>query len=128
MIRVKRVYDPAAATDGRRFLVDQLWPRGLKKETANFDWWAKDVSPSKELRNWFGHEPPKWTEFRRRYFAELNKKPETWEPLLKAAQKEDITLLFSARDTEHNNAVALKTFLEKRLRKTAAKDCGMIAA
>ena len=116
MIRIKRVYDPVAGGDGRRFLVDHLWPRGLTKEKVNLEGWLKAVSPSNELRHWFGHDPAKWREFQRRYFAELKKKPEAWQSLLKAAQEDDITLLFSARDTEHNNAVALKTFLEKRLR------------
>ena len=116
MIRVKRVYELPAAIDGMRFLVDHLWPRGLKKEAVQVKSWIKAVSPSNELRDWFGHEPAKWKEFQRRYFAELDQKPETWQPLLEAAEESDITLVFSARDKEHNNAVALKSFLEKRLK------------
>ncbi len=116
MISVKRVYEPPAASDGTRFLVDHLWPRGLKKEAVKVKSWIKAVSPSNELRHWFGHEPAKWKEFQRRYFAELDQKPETWQPLLEAAQEGHITLVFSARDEEHNNAVALKSYLEKRLR------------
>jgi uncharacterized protein YeaO (DUF488 family) len=116
MIGVKRVYEPPAASDGTRFLVDHLWPRGLKKEAVKVKSWVKAVSPSNELRHWFGHEPAKWKEFQRRYFAELDQKPETWKPLLEAAQQGDITLVFSARDEEHNNAVALKSYLEKRLK------------
>src|SRR3954465_4541027 len=115
MIRLKRVYEPPEESDGTRLLVDHLWPRGVKKEDVNVKSWIKAVSPSNELRHWFGHDPTKWKEFQRRYFAELDKKPETWRPLLEAAREEDITLVFSARDEEHNNAVALKSYLEKRL-------------
>jgi uncharacterized protein YeaO (DUF488 family) len=115
MIRVKRVYEPPEKTDGVRFLVDHLWPRGLKKEALHVERWIKSVSPSNELRSWFGHEPAKWKEFQRRYFAELNEKPETWAVLLEAAREKEITLVYSARDTEHNNAVALKSYLEKKL-------------
>ena len=114
MIRLKRVYEPPAASDGTRFLVDHLWPRGLKKGEVKVKSWIKGVSPSNELRHWFGHEPAKWKEFQRRYFAELDKQPKAWHPLLKAAQEGDIALAFSARDEEHNNAVALKNYLEKR--------------
>jgi uncharacterized protein YeaO (DUF488 family) len=115
MIRVKRVYEPPEKTDGVRFLVDHLWPRGLKKEALRVEGWIKSVSPSNELRSWFGHEPAKWKEFQRRYFAELNEKPKTWAALLEAAREKDITLVYSARNTEHNNAVALKSYLEKKL-------------
>lgn len=117
MIRVKRVYEPPARTDGVRFLVDHLWPRGLKKEAVKVERWIKLVSPSSELRSWFGHEPAKWQEFKRRYFAELNQRPEAWAPLLDFARTKDVTLVFSARDVEHNNAVALKSYLEKKLAK-----------
>lgn len=116
MIGAKRVYEPPAPNDRKRFLVDHLWPRGLKKEAVQVKSWIKAVSPSNELRHWFGHDPAKWKEFQRRYFAELDQKPETWQPLLEAAKEGDITLVFSARDEEHNNAVALKSFLEKRLK------------
>jgi uncharacterized protein YeaO (DUF488 family) len=114
MIRVKRVYEPAAPNDGVRFLVDHLWPRGMKKETVKLDGWLRDVSPSNELRKWFGHDPAKWDEFQRRYFAELDRKPDTWQPLLQPPRQGNVTLVFSARDEEHNNAVALKNYLEKR--------------
>ena len=117
MIRVKRAYESPAATDGVRFLVDHLWPRGLKKEKLKVKSWIKDVSPSNELRNWFGHDPAKWEEFQRRYSVELDQKPETWEPLLQAVREGDVTLVFSARDEEHNNAVALKSYLENRLKR-----------
>jgi uncharacterized protein YeaO (DUF488 family) len=115
MIRIKRVYDPADKIDGARFLVDHLWPRGVKKEALHVERWVKDVSPSDRLRNWFAHDPAKWKEFQRRYFAELNEKPQAWQPLLEAAQAGGITLVYSARDTEHNNALALKTYLAKKL-------------
>lgn len=114
MIRVKRVYEAPDSSDGRRFLVDHLWPRGLKKEAVKVESWVKSVSPSNGLRDWFGHEPARWNGFQRRYFAELDQRPEGWQPLLKAAAEGDITLVFSARDTEHNNAVALREYLEQR--------------
>jgi len=114
MIRVKRVYDPAGQEDGLRFLADRLWPRGMKKESLKLDGWLKDIAPSDELRRWFGHDPEKWAEFCRRYEAELGEKSETWRPLLETARNKDVTLLFGAHDLEHNNAVALKAFLEAR--------------
>jgi uncharacterized protein YeaO (DUF488 family) len=115
MIRVKRVYEPASPQDGARFLVDRLWPRGIKKEAVAAGAWLKEVAPSNELRHWYGHEPDKWEEFQRRYAAELESRPESWQPLLAAARQGPVTLLFSARNTDLNNAVALKVFLEKRL-------------
>jgi uncharacterized protein YeaO (DUF488 family) len=115
MIRTKRVYNSAKRSDGTRFLVDHLWPRGLKKEAVQVEQWIKEVSPSNDLRNWFGHEPAKWKGFQSRYFAELDEKPETWKTLLEAARVKDVTLVFSAHDTEHNNAVALQKYLERKL-------------
>lgn len=115
MIKVKRVYDPPSKEDGKRYLVDRLWPRGIKKEALQLEGWLKEVAPSDELRQWFGHDPAKWEAFQRRYFAELEAKPEVWRPLLEAARTGTITLLFSARDEQHNNAVALKAFLEQFL-------------
>ena len=115
MIRTKRVYDLAEPSDGARFLVDHLWPRGLKKEALQVEQWIKLVSPSNRLRDWFGHEPAKWKEFQRRYFAELDETPDAWKTLLEAARVKDVTLVFSARDTEHNNAVALRNYLEGKL-------------
>src|SRR5689334_660228 len=108
MIQVKRVYDPREPSDGARFLVERLWPRGLKREALHLDGWLKDAAPSDELRHWFSHDPAKWEEFRRRYFAELRSKPEALEPLRQAAREGNVVLLYSARDTEHNNAVALQ--------------------
>jgi len=115
MIRTKRIYEPPAPEDGKRLLVDRLWPRGVKKEALRLDAWLKDAAPSEELRRWFGHDPAKWEEFKRRYFAELEARPEVWRPLLEACREGKVTLVFSARDDKHNNAVALKTFLEGKL-------------
>jgi uncharacterized protein YeaO (DUF488 family) len=116
MIKVKRAYEPAEKSDGTRFLVDKLWPRGLKKEALHMQSWIKDVAPSDKLRRWFVHDPARWKEFHRRYFAELDKNQEAWKPLLAAARKGDITLVYSAKDTEHNNAIALQAYLEKKLK------------
>jgi len=116
MIRVKRVYERAQPDDRARFLVERLWPRGMKKEALKMEAWVKEVAPSQQLRKWFGHAPAKWAEFQRRYVAELEQRPESWEQLVAAARKGPVTLLYSARDTERNSAVLLKSFLEKRLR------------
>lgn len=117
MIRVKRVYEKPTKIDGTRFLVDRLWPRGISKETLHLDDWLKDVAPSDSLRRRFGHDPKKWQGFRRRYFAELDTKSEAWRPLFEAVRKGDATLLYSAKDTERNNAVALRDYLLKKLGK-----------
>jgi uncharacterized protein YeaO (DUF488 family) len=115
MIRVKRVYEPLAPDDGARFLVDRLWPRGVKREMLRLDGWLTDAAPSDALRHWFSHDPARWNEFCERYFAELDSKPTAWQPLVEAARLADITLLYSARDTQHNNAVALKVYLDRRI-------------
>jgi len=115
VIRIKRVYDPPEPGDGSRFLVDRLWPRGMKKEALRMDGWLKEVAPSDELRRWFGHDPTKWEEFCRRYAVELEANSQAWRLLLEMARKQDITLLYSAHDIEHNNAAAIRTFLEIRL-------------
>lgn len=115
MIRVKRVYDPAAQDDGLRILVERLWPRGVKKEDAKLDDWLKEVAPSTELRKWFSHDPAKWIEFQRRYRVELDKNTEAWQTLFDLAKKSDVTLLFSSHDAEHNNVLALKSYLEDQL-------------
>ena len=115
MITVKRIYDPSSPADGKRYLVDRVWPRGVSKDKAALDGWFKDIAPSTQLREWFHHEPKKWEEFRRRYREELAA-PEAAElaaRLRREASQETVTLLFAAKDTLHNNAVALKDFLEK---------------
>src|SRR5438045_2456350 len=104
MIRTKRAYEKPAAEDGRRYLVERLWPRGVKKSSLSIEAWLKEVAPSADLRHWFNHDPAKWQEFRRKYFAELDAHPETWAPLLEAARRGPVTLVYSARDAEHNNA------------------------
>lgn len=114
MISTKRAYDPPQSDDGLRILVDRLWPRGIKKEDLLIDDWIKDISPSNELRQWFAHEPAKWTQFVERYFKELDAKKACWEPLLKKAKRHRVTLVYGAKDMEHNNAVALKQYLESK--------------
>ena len=116
MIRTKRVYEPFQADDGARYLVERLWPRGIKKESLITDQWVKDVAPSAGLRNWFKHDPARWEEFQRRYRAELDANPAAWKPLLEAARQGNITLLYSARDVEHNSALLLKSYLEARMK------------
>jgi uncharacterized protein YeaO (DUF488 family) len=116
MVTTQRVYDKQKTKKGRQFLVERLWPRGVKKEALAIDGWLKQVAPSTGLRQWFSHDPKKWPEFRRRYFAELDKEPEAWKPLVEAARHGDVSLLYSSRDMEHNNAVALKDYVEKHVR------------
>lgn len=111
-IAVKRVYEPAAAGDGQRVLVDRLWPRGVKKEDAHLDLWLKDVAPSDELRKWFGHDPDRWAEFRKRYREELKAKAAAIEELRALLAKGKVTLLFGAHDERHNNAVVLAEYLQ----------------
>lgn len=114
-IQMKRAYDPPAAEDGERYLVDRLWPRGIKREALHLDGWLKEIAPSDELRKWFGHDPARWEEFRRRYDQELDANFEIWQPLLEIAQRGVVTLVYSAKDREHNQAVALKEYLENKL-------------
>lgn len=114
MIQIKRVYEPVAKEDGKRFLIERLWPRGIKKEALHMTAWIKDAAPTKELREWFSHDPAKWKEFQRRYRAELKKLPDALRPLLEAAHDGHVTLLFSSHDTEHNNAVVLRDFLAEQ--------------
>ena len=111
MIKLKRVYEPSEPADGARFLVERLWPRGMKKQSLDMEAWLKDVAPSDNLRRWFAHDPRKWGEFQERYFAELDTRREALLPIIEAAGSGDVTLLYSARDTEHNNAVALKKYI-----------------
>lgn len=111
MFRIKRTYDSPSREDGRRILVERLWPRGMKKEALAADGWRKEVAPSTELRQWFGHRVERWEEFRRRYRAELDANPSAWAPLADAGARGTVTLLFSARDVEHNGAVVLREYL-----------------
>ena len=112
MLALKRAYERAAPEDGARFLVERLWPRGIKKTDLQIEAWLRDVAPSDALRRWFAHDPKKWPEFRRRYFTELDIHPEAWERIRSAARHGRVTLVYSAHDTEHNNAVALKEYLQ----------------
>ena len=115
MIQLKRVYDKREPHDGTRFLVERLWPRGVRKADVHIDGWQKEVGPSDHLRKWFSHDPAKWAEFQHKYFAELEQRPEAYQPILEAAERGTVTLLYSSHDTEHNNAVALKSYLEAKL-------------
>jgi uncharacterized protein YeaO (DUF488 family) len=114
-IDLKRAYDPPAKSDGRRILVDRIWPRGIAKDHLQIDAWLKDLAPSTELRKWFGHDPTKWDEFRKRYARELEQHADALEELVEKARAGHVTLVFSAKDTERNNAAALKEHLERRL-------------
>jgi uncharacterized protein YeaO (DUF488 family) len=117
MLKTKRVYENAESSDGARFLVDRLWPRGIKKDKLKMKAWLKDIAPSPALRKWFAHDPRKWQEFQRRYRAELEANAEAWKPIVEAAKAGNVTVLYSARDTEHNSAIVLKTFLEEQMKK-----------
>jgi uncharacterized protein YeaO (DUF488 family) len=110
-IRIKRVYEAVVPEDGERYLVDRLWPRGIKKEALACAGWLKDAAPSDTLRRWFGHDPARWAEFRRKYRAELELRPEALQPLREAAERGPVTLLYSARDEAHNQAVVLRELL-----------------
>jgi uncharacterized protein YeaO (DUF488 family) len=116
MIQVKRAYEQPSKDDGERFLVERLWPRGVKKQNLRVEAWLKDVAPSSELRQWFQHDPAKWDEFRRRYFHDLEQHSEAWQSLVARARRGRVTLVYSAHDTEHNNAIALKEFLERKMK------------
>jgi len=110
--QVKRAYDRPDPKDGPRVLVDRLWPRGVRKEDAAIDLWAKEMAPSKDLREWFGHDPDKWDGFKDRYFKELRRNPSPWRALLEKARHGRVTLVYAAKDEDHNNAVALLEFLQ----------------
>jgi uncharacterized protein YeaO (DUF488 family) len=111
MVRIKRIYDPPAPEDGKRILVDRLWPRGLSKDAARIDEWLKEIAPSDELRKWFGHDPARWEEFRKRYRGELKAHDELLNRLRDETLKGTVTFLFAAKDTEQNNAAVLKEML-----------------
>lgn len=117
MLKLKRAYDPVSRTDGMRVLVERLWPRGLSKAKLHLDAWLKEVGPTTALRRWFGHDPKKWSQFRTRYFRELDSRPESWQPILSAARRRTVTLVYSSHDEEHNNAVALKEYLQDKGRR-----------
>lgn len=112
-MKLKRVYDPPAASDGTRVLVDRVWPRGVSKADAKIDHWLKDIAPSTALRKWFGHDPAKWAEFKKRYIAELKKNPDAVAELRKLVRKGTVTLVYGAKDPDHNQAVVLKSYLRR---------------
>lgn len=112
-VNLKRVYEKPAKEDGIRVLVDRLWPRGLTKQKAKIDLWLKDIAPSNELRKWFGHDPEKWKEFRKRYQKELKENKEQIEILKEQQKKGTVTLVYAARDQEHNEAIVLKELFSK---------------
>lgn len=112
MIKIKRVYDPPSKDDGKRVLVDRLWPRGLSKEDAQAEEWIRDIAPSDELRRWFSHDPSRWADFRKKYKDELKTKLELLDRLRNEAEKRTLTLLFGAKDAKQNNAAVLKEVLE----------------
>jgi len=112
-VKLKRAYDTAARSDGHRILVDRLWPRGISRDDLRITDWIKDVAPSAELRAWFDHEPARWPEFKRRYFRELDRRCDRLAPLVEKSHAGTVTLVFGAKDAEHNNAVALKEYLER---------------
>lgn len=114
-VRVRRIYEPPTPDDGRRILVDRLWPRGVSKERAKLDAWIRDVAPSTELRRWFGHDASRWEEFVHRYQAELAANPAGVQELIDAAGRGPVTLLYAARDEQHNEAVVLQQLLQQRL-------------
>jgi uncharacterized protein YeaO (DUF488 family) len=118
-IRVERAYAPAHPAHGRRYLVDRVWPRGLKRDTLRLDDWLRAVAPSDELRKWFGHDPERWEEFKKRYFKELDANADALSELVAAAKHGEVTLLFGAKDEEHNNAVALRAYLEQKAHRRA---------
>lgn len=115
VIQIKRAYESASDQDGARYLVDRLWPRGVSKEDLRVEDWLRDLAPSDELRRWFDHDPQRWEEFVQRYHAELDARPDAWQPLVEAAERGHVTLVYAARDTRHNNAVALAHYLQERL-------------
>ena len=119
MIKLKRIYDRKSSSDGKRYLIERLWPRGIKKSSLPLNAWLKDAGPSTDLRRWFGHDPGKWNRFCDKYFEELDANPAAWAPILAAVRNGNATLLYSSRDLEHNNAVALKSYLEQKLQKIA---------
>jgi uncharacterized protein YeaO (DUF488 family) len=113
MLKIKRVYDPVSTDDGKRILIDRLWPRGINKEKAHIDEWVKEIAPSNELRKWYAHDPAKWAEFKKRYEEEIAREAERLKKIKAEARKQTVTLLFSSKELERNNAVALKEMLDQ---------------
>lgn len=114
-IDIARAYDPPGDDDGARYLVDRVWPRGVTKESLRIEAWLREVAPSTELRRWFGHAPERWDAFVERYRAELDANVEGWQPLAEAARHGRLTLVYGARDREHNQAMVLREYLQEKL-------------
>jgi uncharacterized protein YeaO (DUF488 family) len=121
MIKIKRVYDEPSRNDGKRILIDRLWPRGLKKEDARIDDWIKEIAPSNELRKWFNHDPDKWGEFKKRFYLELHENQDRVKEIVNAARKGTVTLLYGSKEERLNNAVALKEYIEARMQTSERK-------
>ena len=121
MIKIKRVYDDPSRGDGKRILIDRLWPRGLKKEDAHIDEWLKEIAPSNELRKWFNHDPDKWVEFKKRFFTELQGRQDLVDGIISSARKGTVTLLFGSKEERFNNAVALQEYIEYRVKASERK-------
>jgi len=115
-ISLKRVYEKPSPEDGKRILVERLWPRGLKKEEAHVDEWLRDLAPSNELRKWYGHNPAKWSQFKEKYWKELAKKQDVASKLARECREKKVTFVFAAKEQQYNNAVALKEFIERQLK------------
>lgn len=128
MIKLKRVYESMGNDDGKKFLVERLWPRGVKKTVLADAVWLKDVAPSTELRKWFAHDPKKWEEFQRRYRVELKEHQPVLELILEAARRGTVTLLYSSHDTDNNNAVVLRDYLQRKLGSDTQSKRGKVAA
>lgn len=121
LLGVRRIYEKASITDGKRILVDRLWPRGVRKSTSNIDAWMKEIAPSEKLRKWFNHDPKRWMEFKKRYGAELRRNP-AFKALQAKIEAEDVTLVYAASDERRNNAVALASFLKSHAPKPKKED------
>ena len=124
MLRLKRAYEPAGRLDGYRILVDRLWPRGVSKENAAIDEWLKDVAPSADLRRWFGHDPEKWREFRRRYRRQLQAREDLLNKIAALASRRRVTLVYAARDETHNDAVVLAELIRARMKRASSRPRG----
>lgn len=121
VLKIKRIYDEPSRDDGKRILIDRLWPRGLKKEDVKIDEWLKEVAPSNELRKWFNHDPDKWEEFKKRFHAELKERQDMVAEIIRAARKGRVTLLFGSKEERFNNAVALREYVASRMKTSKRK-------